>query len=123
MAGCKCRWALYIAFLLHCAISSALAFAMSANAAGNSSTKRVLFVCLGNICRSPSAEAVFTSVVDKAGLSDQFEIDSCGTGGGMKKWYTEGGRSYHTGDPADGRMTEAAAERGIKLTSLSRPLK
>lgn len=54
----------------------------------------MLFVCLGNICRSPSAEAVFKNVVDKAGLAGEFEIDSCGTGGGSSNWYLPGGFRY-----------------------------
>lgn len=52
---------------------------------------KVLFVCLGNICRSPSAEAVFKNVVEQAGLAGDFEIDSCGTGGGSSNWYLPGG--------------------------------
>eukprot|EP00667_Euglena_gracilis_P016302 EG_transcript_17041 len=89
--------------------------------AGKPKTK-VLFVCLGNICRSPTAEAVFTSVVEKAGLADEFVIDSCGTGGGSPDWYKPNGFSYHEGNLADSRMTKAAAARGVKLTSRSRPL-
>eukprot|EP01024_Parvocaulis_polyphysoides_P040621 TRINITY_DN37010_c0_g1_i1.p1 TRINITY_DN37010_c0_g1~~TRINITY_DN37010_c0_g1_i1.p1 ORF type:complete len:275 (-),score=24.44 TRINITY_DN37010_c0_g1_i1:198-935(-) len=82
----------------------------------------VLFVCLGNICRSPTAEAVFTGIVQKAGLQDKFLIDSCGTGGGSDNWYQPGGFSYHEGDPSDTRMQKHAKERGLKLTSRSRPL-
>lgn len=89
---------------------------------GGSGKTRVLFVCLGNICRSPSAEAVFQSVVDRAGLAGEFEIDSCGTGGGSSNWYLPGGFSYHEGDPADSRMSATARSRGITLTSRSRPL-
>lgn len=48
---------------------------------------RVLFVCLGNICRSPTAEAVFRAVVERNGLGDRFDIASCGTGGGSSNWY------------------------------------
>jgi Low molecular weight phosphotyrosine protein phosphatase len=62
------------------------------------------FAITGNICRSPSAEAVFRAVVEREGLSDRFEIDSCGTGGGNPDWYfTEDPRrgwSYHEGDQA-----------------------
>ncbi|MFK5855680.1 MAG: low molecular weight protein-tyrosine-phosphatase [Bacteroidota bacterium] len=71
--------------------------------------KRILFVCLGNICRSPSAEAVFKGLVQRKGLSDQFYIDSAGTYG------------YHEGEPADRRMQSHAVKRGYDLTSVSRP--
>jgi protein-tyrosine phosphatase len=70
--------------------------------------KRILFVCLGNICRSPSAEAVFTSVVEKEGLSGEIEIDSAGTG------------AWHAGEPADARMQKHARKRGYNLTSIAR---
>lgn len=70
--------------------------------------KKVLFVCLGNICRSPSAEAVFRGIVKKEGLSDNFEIDSAGTSG------------WHAGEPADERMQSHAIKRGYNLTSISR---
>jgi protein-tyrosine phosphatase len=69
---------------------------------------KILFVCLGNICRSPSAEGVFTDVVKNAGVSNNFEIDSAGTSG------------WHVGGPADRRMQAHAIKRGINLTSLSR---
>lgn len=67
---------------------------------------RVLFVCLGNICRSPTAEGVFRHVVERAGLLDQIEIDSAGT------------HAYHIGDPPDARSQEAARRRGIELGGL-----
>jgi protein-tyrosine phosphatase len=73
--------------------------------------KRILFVCLGNICRSPSAEAVFKGFVQSKGLYNQFEIDSAGTYG------------YHEGEPADRRMQSHAVKRGYDLTSVSRPFK
>ncbi|MBN2807814.1 MAG: low molecular weight phosphotyrosine protein phosphatase [Prolixibacteraceae bacterium] len=70
--------------------------------------KSVLFVCLGNICRSPSAEAVFRAVVKKAGLEQAFDIDSAGT------------IAVHSGEPADARMQQHALKRGYHLTSISR---
>jgi hypothetical protein len=70
----------------------------------------------GNICRSPTAEAVFRSVVERKGLADQFDIDSCGTGGGAASWYKAGGYSYHEGDPADARMMKAG-EDGLQLST------
>jgi protein-tyrosine phosphatase len=70
--------------------------------------KKVLFVCLGNICRSPAAEGVFKDLLASKNLSEQFYVDSCGTSG------------YHEGEKADKRMIAAADKRGIELTSLSR---
>lgn len=93
----------------------------AASPTGKTKTK-VLFVCLGNICRSPTAEAVFRAAVERAGLADAFIIDSCGTGGGSSNWYLPGGFSYHEGDAADPRMTQVASARGVRLTSRSRPL-
>ena len=83
----------------------------------------VIFVCLGNICRSPTAEAVFATRVEMAGLEDAFDVDSCGTGGGSSNWYKPGGFSYHEGEQGDPRMRAAASERGIAITSVSRPLR
>ena len=71
--------------------------------------KKILFVCLGNICRSPAAEAVFKDIVAKKGLAAKFEIDSAGTSG------------YHSGEPADVRMQQHAKKRGYTITSISRP--
>jgi len=72
---------------------------------------RVLFVCMGNICRSPTAEGVFRKLVEDRQLDDHFEIDSAGT------------HSYHTGGPADPRASETALQRGIDLSSIrSRPV-
>ena len=70
----------------------------------------VLFVCMGNICRSPAAEGVFKSLVSRAGRAAEFEIDSAGTIG------------YHSGEPADGRMRAAASQRGYSLESRARRL-
>lgn len=72
--------------------------------------KKILFVCLGNICRSPSAEAVMRALVEKEGLSDCIEIDSAGI------------LSVHEGEPADSRMMTHAFQRGYVLTSISRPI-
>lgn len=64
---------------------------------------RIQFVCLGNICRSPLAEAVFREKVEQAGLTSHFEIASSGTG------------DYHVGECADQRMQETAAKHGVAL--------
>ncbi len=73
--------------------------------------KKVLFVCLGNICRSPAAEEIMRKLVEDAGLEDSFVLDSAGL------------IDYHEGEPADGRMRAHAARRGYRLTHLSRPVK
>jgi protein-tyrosine phosphatase len=64
---------------------------------------RIQFVCLGNICRSPLAEAVFRHEVEQAGLADYFDIASSGTG------------DWHVGDSADDRMQATAREHGLSL--------
>lgn len=69
---------------------------------------RVCFVCLGNICRSPTAEGVMKHLVEQRGLGDRFFIDSAGTG------------AYHVGEAADSRSAQAALRQGVKLTSLAR---
>jgi protein-tyrosine phosphatase len=69
---------------------------------------RVLFVCLGNICRSPLAEAVFRHRVEERGWADRFEIDSAGTSG------------WHRGAPPDSRSAEVARRRGIEVAGASR---
>lgn len=72
--------------------------------------KQILFVCLGNICRSPSAEAVFNAFIKKYGLEQQLRCDSAGTA------------AYHEGEQADYRMKQFALKRGYRLTSISRPV-
>ncbi len=72
--------------------------------------KKILFVCLGNICRSSSAQTIMQARVDELGLSDSYYIDSAGL------------ISYHQGEPADSRMRAHAARRGYKITHLSRPI-
>lgn len=71
---------------------------------------RILFVCSGNICRSPTAEAVFRRMVDEAGLGDEIEVDSAGTG------------SWHVGEPPDDRAATAAHRRGVVLTGVARQI-
>jgi protein-tyrosine phosphatase len=68
--------------------------------------KRVLFVCTGNICRSPTAEGVARALAAERGLADCVEVDSAGTHG------------YHVGDPPDPRSVEAARRRGVDLSPL-----
>ena len=70
----------------------------------------VLFVCLGNICRSPAAEAIFMSLLENKGLTDDFIVDSAGTG------------SWHIGKKADSRMRIAAERRDINILSRSRQI-
>lgn len=69
-------------------------------------TASVLFVCLGNICRSPTAHGVFESMVRARGLEKTIEVDSCGTG------------DWHIGHPPDRRATAEAAARGYDLGHL-----
>ena len=73
-------------------------------------TQKLLFVCLGNICRSPAAEGVFLHLLEEQGLSDHFVVDSAGTG------------SWHVGNKADPRMRAAAERRGIHLPSRARQI-
>ena len=66
----------------------------------------VVFVCTGNICRSPTAEGVFRRLVQDAGMADRIIVDSAGTHG------------YHVGEPPDARAVEAAARRGYDQSGL-----
>ena len=70
----------------------------------------VLFVCLGNICRSPAAEAIFENLINDKGIGNQFIVDSAGTG------------SWHVGKKADSRMRLAAKQRNINITSKARQI-
>ena len=70
----------------------------------------ILFVCLGNICRSPAAEAVFLHQIKKQGLEENFNVDSAGTGG------------WHVGKDADSRMRQTASKRGINIRSRARQI-
>ncbi|MBO85222.1 MAG: phosphotyrosine protein phosphatase [Deltaproteobacteria bacterium] len=70
---------------------------------------RVCFVCLGNICRSPTADGVMVRLVADSGLADQVDVDSAGTS------------AFHVGEPADHRSAAVARGRGYALTSRSRP--
>lgn len=71
---------------------------------------KVLFVCLGNICRSPAAHGIFEHLVRREGAQDMVEVDSAGTYG------------KHRGELPDRRMREAASARGYSLTHISRPV-
>jgi protein-tyrosine phosphatase len=66
----------------------------------------VLFVCMGNICRSPTAEGIFRKVVSDAGLAEKVHIESAGT------------HAYHAGAPPDHRAQAAALRRGVTLTNI-----
>lgn len=72
---------------------------------------RILFVCLGNICRSPAAEGVMRAIVESRGLEGRFEIDSAGMGG------------WHIGDLPDKRMRVHARRRGYELTHICRQVR
>ena len=78
---------------------------------GEKKEYKILFVCLGNFCRSPSAEAVMKKLVKDAGLDNYIEVDSAGIMG------------YHEGERADQRMRAHASRRGYMLDSISRPVR
>lgn len=69
---------------------------------------KVLFVCLGNICRSPLAEAIFRKEISNQGLADRYFVDSAGTGG------------YHIGEPADPRSRANAIKNGVTINHRAR---
>ena len=72
--------------------------------------EKILFICLGNICRSPMAETVMNKLLEDKGLSDKYEIDSAGLD------------NYHEGEKADRRMRSHACFRGYDITHISRPM-
>ena len=72
---------------------------------------RVCFVCLGNICRSPTAEGVMRHLVREAGLESKIEVDSAGTAG------------YHAGEPPDARACAAGKRRGVEIRGKARQFK
>jgi protein-tyrosine phosphatase len=72
---------------------------------------RILFVCMGNICRSPTAEGVMRRLLEEAGLTDRVEVESAGTGG------------WHVGAPPDERATLAARRRGVTLAGAARQVR
>ena len=65
---------------------------------------KVLFICLGNICRSPTAQGVFEALLQREGLADRIQVDSAGT------------QAYHVGEPPDARAQQAALRRGVDLS-------
>lgn len=71
---------------------------------GNARTMRILFVCMGNLCRSPMAEGVFKQLVNDTGLAGRIAVDSAGT------------HDYHVGDPPDQRAQRAAQRRGYAIS-------
>lgn len=73
--------------------------------------QRILFICLGNICRSCTAEEIFRTLVNNVGYGEDFEIDSAGL------------IDYHEGELPDGRMRRTAARHGYHLTHRSRPVR
>ncbi|HRX56590.1 MAG TPA: low molecular weight protein-tyrosine-phosphatase [Verrucomicrobiales bacterium] len=77
----------------------------------DSTPYRILFVCMGNICRSPAGENVLRHLAARAGLEEVWEIDSAGT------------ISTHTGNPPDSRMTAAARTRGIPMSGRARQIR
>ncbi len=72
----------------------------------NKAKVTVLFICMGNICRSPTAHGVFRNLVQSEGLGDFINIDSAGT------------HAYHVGEPPDGRAQQTAIGRGVDLSDL-----
>jgi protein-tyrosine phosphatase len=72
---------------------------------------RILFVCMGNICRSPSAEGVMAALLEREGLQGEIELDSAGTG------------AWHVGSPPDARASAAARGRGIVLGGAARQVR
>jgi len=74
------------------------------------SRHRILFVCLGNICRSPLARVIFEDITHRRGLADRFDIDSCGTG------------AWHIGAGADPRSVQIALRYGLTLHHVARQL-
>ncbi|HEV2945212.1 MAG TPA: low molecular weight protein-tyrosine-phosphatase [Solirubrobacteraceae bacterium] len=78
---------------------------------GEGQPVQILFVCLGNICRSPTAEGVMRSLIVAEGLEDEIELDSAGTG------------AWHVGSEPDARATGAAANRGVTLTGTARQVR
>lgn len=72
---------------------------------------RLLFVCSGNICRSPLAEAAFVALAQAEGHAERFQVDSAGTHG------------WHAGEPADPRAIEVGARRGVPVTSRARAVR
>jgi protein-tyrosine phosphatase len=78
---------------------------------GREPATRLLFVCLGNICRSPTAEGVMRMLVERDGLAERIELESAGTG------------AWHVGNPPDARAAAAARARGVTLEGRARQVR
>jgi protein-tyrosine phosphatase len=83
----------------------------SAGADRRSGTTRLLFVCLGNICRSPMAEGVMRALIEREGMEELIELDSAGTG------------AWHVGNPPDARAVDAARHHGVELYGRARQIR
>ena len=92
--------------MVHLVLAAGSSKLLVMTAAPNEFPLHILFVCLGNICRSPTAEGVFRHLVEQENLTGQIHIDSAGTS------------AYHLGEPPDQRAQAAAQKRGIDLSGL-----
>jgi protein-tyrosine phosphatase len=100
----------HLQLLKNSATTASLYKTLSANIADKKHKTKILFVCMGNICRSPAAEGIFKKKIADRGLADKFTVDSAGL------------ISYHEGEPCDNRMRVHGRKRGYVFDSISRPV-